>query len=219
MRNHKNGLFNIFKYWVFQGTRYMDKSELSYKLILELSFFIGIWSILYFQLLFLNLAVQIFVAIIISHTLNFFLISNFWGLLGDYKCIKEETIMRRKTFINWFNKKIKLNKYIIYSGVYGSKSLSRSTCTEVRNNSASFDMIENLVDTSLLGKYSSSDFDVRVVRKKGARSYISLFIFDVGVSIKAIMHFFPLDMYIGDSMKFLDKLNKNEQPIIIKSSE
>lgn len=62
---------------------------------------------------------------------------------------------------------------------------------------------------------STSDLDLRIIRKKGFLNGLRACIFGFKERSRALFYRFPLDMYIVDSSKHLLKLRQDENPVVL----
>jgi len=67
------------------------------------------------------------------------------------------------------------------------------------------------------GSHQWSDLDIRYIRRPGFRHAVLALSFAARERIIALFSRIPLDLYVGDTEKFLDKMNSDEMPIMIKN--
>lgn len=179
----------FFSNWLFQGMLYMDNTEKLFKISLDIIFFIIIISFISF-FTYISL-LNIFLIIIFVHTLNFFINGQIFVLLKNFDLVKTDN----KKFLTYIeNMKTRINKQdsIYYAAAYGSLSMGELT--------------------------QFSDFDVRIVRKHGIKNGIIACIFVLIERIRALVSFFPLDIFLLDSKIKLFCLSSDGRPLIIKNN-
>lgn len=62
---------------------------------------------------------------------------------------------------------------------------------------------------------STSDLDLRIIRKKGLFNGLRACVFGFKERSRALFYRFPLDMYVVDSSKHLLKMRSDEKPLIL----
>lgn len=62
---------------------------------------------------------------------------------------------------------------------------------------------------------STSDLDIRIIRKRGIFNGFKACIFGLKERSRALFHRFPLDLYIIDNAKHLLKMRHDEKPVIL----
>lgn len=172
--------------WTFQSLLYMDKTERTFKILLDIILTIVFWIL--FNMRFSSI-IALILAFIISHTLNWIFNSNLFGLFKTFGNIitpKEKF----ESYLERLKMKVKNEPSIIWAGIYGS--LVRGEFKE------------------------TSDLDVRLIRKPGLINGVRVCLFVMRERTWATFNRFPLDIYVGDCLKFLEKMSKEEKPLIVK---
>lgn len=171
--------------WVFQGMRYMNKYEITLKMIIDLI----LATILF---IYLNDVVvdelAIVLSLVIAHSINWVLNGHIFVLMRYVAPIPkteqqfESFIQRMKTIaLDW--------QSIDGIAIYGSYC------------------------RGALHKYS--DLDVRVLTRPGFINSVYGAIFCFYLRLLAFFDVFPLDIYACDNMQFLDQLRDDEKPAIL----
>lgn len=137
----------------------------------------------------LILGVDVLTSILIAHTLNWIFNGQIFVTCKNLKIIKTPKEKFEK-YIERLKNKAKDEPSIIWVGVYGSL---------VRG-----------------GFKETSDLDVRIIRKPGIINGLRACIFVMRERTWATFNRFPLDIYVGDGFKFLEKMNDNEIPYVVK---
>ena len=181
------------KQWIHQGFTYLDKTEMFYRLIWEIIPFTFFLTIVYFNF-HVNIYISISLSFLISHTLNWIFNYNFWTCLCfTFPKIKnpgnEKTI---KYLIEIQNRMIK-SSCVAGCMLYGS--LARSTW------------------------HIKSDLDMRILRKPGILNGLNAYLVVFKERIIAVLKKQPLDLYMADSIEFLEKLREDEFPIFLKNND
>jgi len=134
------------------------------------------------------LGINIVPSIIISHTLNWIVNGHIFVVFKNLKLIKTPK-EKFDAYIERLRKEVENEPSIIWAGIYGS--LVRGEFKE------------------------TSDLDIRLIRKPGFINGVRACIFAMKERTWAMFNRFPLDIYVGDSFEFLEKMNKNEKPLAI----
>ncbi|ASJ03587.1 hypothetical protein A3L09_10125 [Thermococcus profundus] len=142
-----------------------------------------------FTLVLVFLGVNLGVSILIGHTFNWILNGHVFVVFKNLKII---TTPREKfdVYLERLKKRVENEPSIVWAGVYGS--LVRGEFKE------------------------TSDLDIRLIRKLGVINGVRACIFVMRERSWATFHKFPLDIYVGDSVRFLENMNKKELPITLK---
>lgn len=172
-----------FSSWLFQGILYMDTSERNFKIFIDLLIFLPLLLLLNN---YLTSIVSIFIAFLLSHTINWIFNGQIFVLLKNLKL----TNTSKESFIKYldtFEKKVDKKKSIAAAAAFGS--LSR----EKLNN--------------------KSDLDIRIIRNPGIINGFESCFFVMKERTLAFFNRFPLDIYILDDIQMIDKHIINEKPI------
>ena len=132
--------------------------------------------------------INIKASMLISHTLNWIFNGQIFVVFKNLKLIRTPP-QKIDAYIQRLKKRVEDEPSIIWAGVYGS--LVRGEFKE------------------------TSDLDIRLIRKPGLINGVRACIFVMRERTWATFNRFPLDIYVGDSFKFLEKMKKEEIPIVI----
>jgi len=185
---------NIPVFLLHQRTTYMDKSERifhsSMNFLTALVLYLGFLSVDLFS----NQWLRIFISLICARTISYFFNDHFWGgLLVSFDSVKNCGTER-------------IRKYLIESQKRLSNSHSIYICT--------------VYGSIIRGEFhDKSDLDVRYIRRPGFLNAISALSFAARERVIALFTRIPLDLYVGDSEKFLNKMREDEIPIVIKDTD
>jgi thymidylate kinase len=171
-------------HWVFQSMVYMDPTERWFKL--------GIDAVLtvvgaVFLQLWMPWPLALFVAFLIAHTLNFFFNGQLFALLKNYGYV-ELSYPEFRAYAQGIARRAKAEPAIRYIAMYGS--LSRQAWS------------------------TTSDLDGRIIRNPGFWNGMRASWFLLRERTRAMLHGFPLDMYIvDDESRVDDRLREDERPV------
>lgn len=180
----------IFRNWMHQSFSYLDRTEMFYRFFWEIIPSL----IIAFYINSSSYLISFVLSIFLVHTYNWIFNNNFWAVI-IHSMPSQKNPGETKTIKYLVKMQKRLLKSSSISGVliYGSMTKNKW--------------------------HSRSDIDIRFFRKKGwvngLKSYILL-------RRERFIAFFskqPLDSYIADNIKFLNKMNKNEKPIFIKNTD
>lgn len=192
-------------HWTFQGMLYMDRTERWFKLafngivtliLMALFLWLGLFdnSTIFSKIgrPFSPLFLSFVTALPIAHTLNFLFNSQIPVVLKHYRLVQH-------SHKDW-------DKYA--NGVI-----------EQANQSQHFDFIAAYGSLSRKQWSPSSDLDLRVIRKAGFWHGLCACGFVMRQRTRALANRFPLDIYVLDSAKSLEKLRSDEEAIIYFQGE
>lgn len=175
----------ILSNWTTQGMRYMNRYERVYRIILELSM-ISVFSLLLARIL--NNFIATLISFLTIHTL-------FWIFNGHFY-----VLMR---YIS--NRQSDPNKFILYINKMHERVNNKTFLSAV----VAFGSLSK-------GEFStSSDFDVRFIRRNGLINSIMAFSYCALERTRAFLNAFPLDIYVFDLNEIKDKIKPDEPPIIM----
>lgn len=154
-------------------------------------------DLLYFVLIFIifsnqNTIMRSVLALFLAHTINWIFNGQLFVLLKNFGMVHNDP----QIIINYaydIRDRSSRKDYIECVAVYGS--LSRG---EIK---------------------STSDLDVRIIRKPGKLNGIKACTFGFIERTRALYYRFPLDLYVVDSKRHLKKLRDDESPIILYRSQ
>ncbi len=176
----------IISNWVFQGTLYMENAERLYKVLFECIFFVA-----YFFLLSLTgvaIYKRVFFAFCLSHTTNWIFNGHLF-VLGRYLGF---TRSEARAFIEYpRNIKARLLRKKSIDAVAFFGSLSRGNFS------------------------SSSDLDIRIIPRQGIANGLIASFWAFVERTRALFHRYPLDLYVIRTSDSLQKINRDEYPIVL----
>lgn len=177
--------------WVLQALHSTDRSEILFRVVLELCLFVA--SIILFAELFSSytLIVQIILAAIFTHTIAWFLTGNFWVyMLDSFKVVTNPGLYGVLDFVKlsqrWYAKCDCADAILIYG----------SACRQMF--------------------HGRSDLDLRIIRR--VDTPVGLMALVIGYVIRCYSFFIrmPVDLQVVDSMEFLDaQMRDDEMPIVV----
>ncbi len=171
--------------WLFQGMRGMGRADLIGKIVLEIVFF-GVTTIFVSG----SFGFRVFVALLIAHTLNWFLNSNFW-VIGRYIGITRTNpryfAKYLKGLIRRLQKTSAIDAVIIIGGISREQGIKET-----------------------------SDVDIFFIRQKGLVNAIIAAAVTIKERIYAFFSKFPLHLELYDDISMMDKHRQDEVPYILK---
>lgn len=175
-----------FSSWLFQGILYMDRTEKTFKIILELILFVPFLFVINY--LINNVLLSIFIAFILAQTLNWIFNGQIGVLLKNLNLLNTDK-EKFFTYMDNVKEKVVNENSIIAAAAFGS--LSRKDLKK------------------------TSDLDIRIIRKPGYVNGIKACFFVLKERSKAFFNLFPLDIYVLDNVDMMCKHIKNEKPVVI----
>jgi hypothetical protein len=176
-------------HWTFQGLLYMDKTERSFKLGLDLVIILTLWPI--FVLIGqLSTAVSILAAVFVAHTCNFILNGQVWVVAKHFQLVKHSR-QEFDAYVREVTVRIATEPSFRYAAAYGS--IARAEWNP------------------------SSDLDLRLVRYPGRWNGLRACWFVLRERATAFLSRFPLDIYMLDNYDGLRRMRGDEPPVILKS--
>jgi hypothetical protein len=174
-------------HWFFQGILYMESTERLFKIGVEV-ILIGVFLSL-FLVGGLSLIWAAVVAVGVAHTLNFLFNGQIWVVLKHFGLVMHS---REKfdEYLDQLSEKIRTESSIGYAAFYGS--LVREEWS------------------------STSDLDIRLVRKSGVINGLRACGFVLRERTRACLNKFPLDIYVLDSSERLAEMRADEPPQEVK---
>lgn len=185
---------NIPVFWLHQRVSYMDRSELIFHLIINIFTTLIIYLMLSLLVFFIDQWQRLLFAAAIARTASYIFNNNFWdGIMRSFPRVKNGGAQR-------------ITQYLIDSQ---------------RRASRCYSVYAYLVYGSMVrGQWhGKSDIDVRYLRRPGLLNAIATYSFVVRERWITLYLRIPLDSYMGDSERFLDKMRDDEIPIIVKDQD
>jgi predicted nucleotidyltransferase len=166
----------------------MDKGERLLKIFFEAILIIAFFFILcaFFEITYFLL---IIVSVFVIHSIMWIFNDHFWGLISDVGTVPSLSKEKLILYCNRIYKITKSSKSIIAILVFGS--ISRKEI------------------------HDQSDIDIRIIRRPGFTNLISAYFLCMKLRFDAFIHVIPFDLFLGDDMMFLNKLSRNELPVVI----
>lgn len=175
----------LASHWTFQGMLYADTTERRFKIVLDGLLTAIAWPLLH---MWWSWYVALIIAFLLAHSLNFLFNAQMWVLFKNYG-LTSVSLGSFEEYKNSLQIRASSEPSIQYAAIYGSVSrLSWST---------------------------SSDIDVRLVRRAGLSNGIRACLFVLLERTRALIKGFPLDIYVLDSFSPLKDMRQDENPIIL----
>lgn len=184
-RLYRHPFFALASHWTFQSIFYLDPTERLFRIALDL-------VITVFMALLLGIWFSWWIswpiAFFIAHTLNFLLNGHLWGLLKHYGIVRHSPTSF-KGYVDGITGRASTVTAIKYMVAYGS--LAREEWS------------------------STSDLDARLIRYPGRLNGLRACWFLLCERARALLAGFPLDMYLIDDERSLQKLEARERPVYL----
>lgn len=181
----RSPVISLLVHWVFQGMLYMDRTELMFKIGLDLAMATVLW-IAVSRILRLPKGWAVVPALLIAHTMNFMFNGQVWSVLKCFHLVKHSR-SEFDEYLRQLSERIEAEPSIEWAGVYGSPA--RGEWTEY------------------------SDLDLRLVRRSGLWNGLCACWFVLCERTRALIHKFPLDLFLLDSPKMLAAMRNDEPPL------
>lgn len=183
-----NPIIALGVHWIFQGMLHMDPTELLFKTCLE-----AILIVIFLPLLALigqlPWAWATTVAFVLAHTLNFLFNGQMWVVLKHFGWVRRSR-SEFDAYLCQLSDRIWAEPSIEYAEAYGSL---------------------------VRGEWSStSDLDVRLVRKSGVINGLRACSFSFRERTRALLRKFPLDIAVFDGPQRLTEMRSDEVPQVMK---
>jgi hypothetical protein len=178
----RSPLAAVAAHWLFQGMLYMDATERWFKLGLDA--LLTALAVMPLRI-WLDHPMAWLAAPILAHTVNFLLNSHLWGVLKHYGSVRVSH-PAFESYLYHLSRRIGNEPSIDWSGVYGSLARGQWSAT--------------------------SDLDIRLVRKPGLSNALRACTFVLAERSRALIHRFPLDLYVLDDPGYLDAMHLDERP-------
>ncbi|MAH21857.1 hypothetical protein CL673_07650 [Candidatus Bathyarchaeota archaeon] len=177
--------------WAFQSIFHVDRTELLFKLVLEL-LFLGVVSYTLSTVLQLHMGWTILLGFLIAHTMNYLFNGQFFVALKNAG-LSHVSHTKFKNFALQLEQRVCSQDSILAGMMIGSISRGKLTAT--------------------------SDLDVRILRKRGIVNGLKVSVFLLLEHSRALASAFPLDIYVADNVEWFRKKVKNDVPIILYDPE
>jgi glycosyltransferase involved in cell wall biosynthesis len=187
----RSPVFALAVHWVFQGMLYMDRTELLFKIGLDIGLTMLLW-ILFSLLPGLPWFGTLLAAFLAAHTLNFLFNGQMWVVLRCFHLVSHSR-EEFSGYLQGLSNRIQLEPSIRWAAAYGS--LVRGEWHE------------------------HSDLDVRLVRKAGFWNGLRACSFALRERTRAFRRRFPLDLFVLDGSRLLSRLRDDEPALALTESE
>ena len=172
-----------------QGLLYMDSSERLWRLAC-LAFIAGLFLFPIKILLKLGWALSILIALLLAHLANFVLNSTFWAtVICDLKFFPPRGKRFLYRYLKGLRKRVAACDAIMCYCAFGS--IARDDF------------------------HDASDLDMLLIRKPGIINALRVFNFVLAERLYSLFHKVPIELWVGDSTGFLNRLRPDEVPIVI----
>ena len=184
-------ILNIPRNWIHQALFYMDRTEFWFRLVIEgIGFLCSVFLLsLFFQSKASDWMV-IAVSFALIHTLNWILNGNWWALMMfTFPGIRNAGEKATCEYLAKMANRLRTNQSIAALVVYGSAARGQW--------------------------HNKSDLDLRILREKGFLNGFTAAVITMRERAIAFFSVQPTDLFLADDAKFLSKMRKDENPIIL----
>lgn len=179
----RSPLAAVVAHWLFQGMLYMDATERWFKVGLDV--LLTVLAAIPLRHWFHGRSAWA-VALPLAHSLNFLFNGQVWGVLKHYG-IGRLSRAGFHPYLCQLARRIGNEPSILWAGVYGSL---------------------------IRGNWSpTSDLDIRLVRKPGLINALRACLFVLVERSRALIHRFPLDIYVLDDSRQLAAMREDGWPL------
>lgn len=186
----KRRFFAIASNWFFQGTLIMTASERVFRFLLELSMFALLFAGMSFLV---PLVLSVIIAALLAHTINWVLNGNFWVV---YKFFGRQS---NPELLTSFLAKLRSRKDFAQNGVLAVSAFGSLSRGEFK---------------------SSSDLDMRVVRRTGVGNWMKANLFALKLRSTSFFRKIPLDLFVLDSAsQVYEHISRDEKPVVVYDAE
>jgi hypothetical protein len=172
-------------HWAFQNMLNMDRTELLFKLTIDLVltvvFSLGLSTLL-------APAVSVLLGFLFAHTLNFLFNGQIFVVLKHFGDVSHE-LPEHTNYMETMRNRMRQEPSIRWAAAYGS--IARG---ELR---------------------TTSDLDARLIREPGFRNGLQACWFALRERAIAFRHHYPLDILVLDSPRLLARMRADEPPMVL----
>jgi len=180
----RSPLFALGIHWVLQGVLEMDRTERLFKLSLDL-----LWMVVFSLALFFGTGLRFLWSLLLAfgaaHTLNLLLNGQIWVVLKHFG-LAQHTREEFEEVANALARRAKEEPSIAFAAVFGSVVREEWSPT--------------------------SDLDIRLIRHPGPWNGIRACVFVLHERTRAHLARFPLDIFVLDDERGLQKMRSDEPP-------
>lgn len=181
------------KQWIHQGFTYLDHTERFYRVVWELvPAALFLW--LFKDIANMSWTWSVVLAFVISHTINWIFNYNFWTCIDfTFPSVKNPGNDATIQYLAEVQERMNKSDIVIGCLLYGS--MSRHVW------------------------HDKSDLDMRIIGKPGLLNGFKIYLLVCRERLIAVKKKHPLDLYMADSVDFLNKMRDDEFPIVLKAND
>ncbi|MCD8235921.1 MAG: hypothetical protein LUD00_04540 [Prevotellaceae bacterium] len=181
------------KQWIHQGFTYLDHTERFYRVVWELvPAALFLW--LFKDIANMSWTWSVVLAFVISHTINWIFNYNFWTCIDfTFPSVKNPGNDATIQYLAEVQERMNKSDIVIGCLLYGS--MSRHVW------------------------HDKSDLDMRIIGKPGLLNGFKIYLLVCRERLIAVKKKQPLDLYMADSVDFLNKMRDDEFPIVLKAND
>ncbi len=172
--------------WIFQGFLGMDKTDRYFKI--GIGILLTVVFYVFFNYFF-SWGIAVIFAVLVAHSLN-------WTLNGHLFVVGRYVGFTHNTEEQFWR--------------YTHALAARVEACQAMNGAAVFGAV-----TRGAGFNETSDLDVRFIRQAGWQNGLYAAVFTAIERTRALFHGFPLDVYLLDDLRLLQRMRLDEMPILL----
>lgn len=183
----------LVKQWIHQGFTYLDRTERMYRILWEIIPFTGLLYF-FFKVMEWSGSASIALSGFIAHTLNWIFNYNFWTCITfAFAAVKNPGNDKTILYLQKLQRRMLRYECITGCMLYGSVSRKKW--------------------------HDKSDLDMRILRKPGFINGFKAYLVVFCERLIAVFSMQPLDVYLADTVEFLNKMRDDEFPVFLKNKD
>jgi len=183
---------NLARNWLHQALTYMDRGELTLRLVTELGEVVILWALMawLFEMPVDRQWILLGVSGLAVHTFNWITNANFWALLlFALPGMRNRGDAATCAYLNRMADRLHAHSSIAGLALFGS--VARNVWHE------------------------RSDIDARIIRRPGFGNLVAAFLLTMRERWLAVVNRQPLDLFLADDVTFLRRMRSDEQPLFL----
>lgn len=183
-------LINIPRNWLHQALSYMDKGELSVRLVFESIELYLVWFLLKKWFGDTGSLSLLGIAFVFVHTWNWVTNCLFWSvIIFTFPKLRNPGAHKTIKYLNTMRQRLADKKCIAGIAIYGSVTRGEW--------------------------HDRSDIDIRLIRQPGIVSLWCAAILTMQERFRALLNRQPMDLFLADGIDFLEKMRSDEIPLLL----
>jgi len=184
---------SAMRHVAWQGMSFMDGSEKLFRLFCLISIATIICGVVR-GILNVGWISSVLISAILAHLVNFVVNSSFWATaICDLKLFQPTGKRALYQYLKEFRTRATFCDAILCYCLFGSIA---------RNNF-----------------HDASDLDMVLIRRPGFQNALRVFTYILSERLYALLHKVPIELWVGDSIDFLERLRSDEIPVVIINND